>query len=646
MLSGSGRASAGSPLALLGPSVGRGSFQGAIPFALCACVLGASGLARAQQRPILADSLAKVRIDGLLREWPGSGIGLEGGKGKAKVDARIGYDAGALYLGFEVEDPTIKAGADKGVLVLDAPLRGGGHQTYRIEVFAGEPGKTAGKVRVNGAAAPGGKVVEAPIDGGYSMEAKIPWAALPLAAKVRVGLRAELQYVDSGSGTLRSRKAPCHTEAEAGLWRSLADEHVPVTPSHSRVGNVHGGAELELVAVYGRYLTIVGPGYQKGEQFYRKDLVVPDHDGVTRLELRDLDADGKDEIVLQRRPGDASVFRETFEVLKVQPNGAAEREFAHEIGIVTPEGRIRNEVELKPRGGKVAIVIRQGKAEGFSRDTFREPPQEGMESALLPWETVGSKTFAYDGQSYALSSQTEQKPRGLKAGKPPGSAPAAAPAGVLAPPPPRPPNAAEMQEKLYRLYLKERGLEEAKPRFDFVTDVAEDEELERVLVHEKEVLVFGKAYRRGASYAYIDLGFSSPDDVKDVTARDLTGDGKAEVIVRGVLHAKAGKELEDEEVQRYAVLVYRVRDTGIERIFGAETGRAMGDSRVLGNLSFRPAAQGFDIVISPGRAVGWSQRTYPFDQDEGSAGGLEPLILPWTRGVHRYAFSGGAYSPQ
>jgi hypothetical protein len=201
-------------------------------------------------------------------------------------------------------------------------------------------------------------------------------------------------------------------------------------------------------------------------------------------------------------------------------------------------------------------------------------------------------------------------------------------------------------DKVYALYRKDRHKEKSEPRFDFVTDVAGSPEVERVLVHGQEVLVFGKEFLGGTSYTYIAIGVSSPEDVIDVTARDLTGDGKAEIIVRGLLHANGGEELEDVEVTRYAMFVYQVTETGISRILGLELGRQIGENRVIGGMALRPAERGWDIVALPGRAVGWDKRTYPFQQDEGQAGGLEPLILPWTGGQHRYSFSGTTYTPE
>ncbi|HOU94947.1 MAG TPA: hypothetical protein PLU22_28045, partial [Polyangiaceae bacterium] len=311
----------------------------------------------------------------------------------------------------------------------------------------------------------------------------------------------------------------------------------------------------------------------------------------------------------------------------------------------TDTGRVINQVKVGPGA---TVTISQGEDSGFTKADFREPPHEGMASALLPWDTVKSRTIAWDGSEYAVKKETEQKPRALgdAGGEGGGRENKGAPGGAPPPPPPRPPSADELMDRVYALYRKERGFGAAKPRFDFVTDVAGSSEVERVLVHDKEVLVFGKEFLGGTSYTYIAIGVKSGADVIDVTARDLTGDGKAEVIVRGIVHAKGGEELKDADVERYVLFVYQVKDSGISRIFGAELGRAMEDGRVLGALSFVPAGRGFDLVLRPGRAVGWTRKTYPFPADQGPTGGLEPLLLPWAGGEQRYSFSGTAYAPR
>jgi hypothetical protein len=189
-------------------------------------------------------------------------------------------------------------------------------------------------------------------------------------------------------------------------------------------------------------------------------------------------------------------------------------------------------------------------------------------------------------------------------------------------------------------------VDKAVPRFDFVTDVVADRANERVLVHQRDIVVFGKGFLGGTSYAYTTIGVADPTDILDVTARDLTGDGKAEVVVRAVLHAKASEELGGEVVDRHALFVYKVLGDRVLRVFAAETGRTLGQNHVIGAVSFGAAPTG-SIELRAARAIGWSERSYPFPEDVAPAGGLEPVLLPWgTQPNRKYRFNGQAFTAE
>ncbi|HEX6764433.1 MAG TPA: hypothetical protein VF103_03125, partial [Polyangiaceae bacterium] len=96
---------------------------------------------------------------------------------------------------------------------------------------------------------------------------------------------------------------------------------------------------------------------------------------------------------------------------------------------------------------------------------------------------------------------------------------------------------------------------------------------------------------------------------------------------------------------RYALFVYSVQGDAVTRVFAAETGRAVDKDRVLGAVAFVPGEKGaLRIELRPGKAVGWTEKTYPFPEDTTTAGGLEPLLLPWSEaGARRYKWTGSAF---
>jgi hypothetical protein len=624
--------------------------------------LGVASSAGAAGRTLEAIPMAgtKLRIDGDLREWPGKMTELAHSlQGSADAAAgHVGYDDAYLYVALRTADKTLvrtsayAASEDHASLVVAFPTGKGGFVTEELLLFHGDPGKVAGAVRTKSGAVKGATLVEAPSKNGFILEAKIPWTAFSRAATTRVGLRGALRYTDSdspgsikgviGTGTGSGGQLPRFVlEGEQGLDASLVrGKGLPAAPAREAYGDVAGDRMLERVAVYGGFLTIVGPRYRGGNQFYFGELGVAGASMVTRLELRDFDGDNKDEILIQKRIGVPDKYREILQILKVGSDDAPWAAFSHETAIVTEKGKIENVVSITKKGKGLAIEVAQGKAEGFEPDTYAEPLSGDMPGALLPWESVKSRTFEWDGKQFGKVDEATGAPRVKSTGKKPG----AKPAGPPQPPPPRPPTADEMLDRLYALYRKDRKLGAKPPRFDFVTDVAGGGDTERVLVHDRDIVVFGKGYRGGTTYSFITIGVADAKDILDVTARDLTGDGKAEIVVRGLLHAKASKELGGDVVDRYALFVYQVTEGGVRRVFAAETGRALKESRVVGTVAFVPDTRGVRIELRPGRAVGWTEKSYPFPPDTTAAGGLEPLLLPWGAGsARKYKFDGSAY---
>jgi hypothetical protein len=395
-------------------------------------------------------------------------------------------------------------------------------------------------------------------------------------------------------------------------------------------------------------LVIVGWGYRGGKEFYFQDMGVESSSGVKRLELMDLTNDGKDEIVLQKRVKVAGLEREIFQVWSIDKG--KEQPFpalSHEVALYAEGKRVENRVRIEGTGKDKRIRVSQATAdEDIDPKVVEQSGGEGLEPTLMPWDSVQSRAYVWNGRGFAKVGEETGKPKVSRHIPASGTAAAAAPAENV-PPPPRPPTPDEMMDRVYALYKNEHKVGNAKPRFDFVTDVAADRTAERVLIHGKDLVVFGKAFQDGASYVYLTIGVEEPTDITGATAFDVTGDGKAEIIVYGVLRAKASKNMGGQTINRQVMFIYGARESGVRRIFAAETGRSLGDNVISGRVRFLPSKKGKTIELAPGNAVGWEQSSYPFPQDRFPYGNFEPLLLPWTdMPVRRYGYDGELFEQQ
>lgn len=602
-----------------------------------------------------------IKLDGVPKEWPSGlvalGKNVKGKAGKPDLEARgaITYDSSNIYVAADVTDDALKAGADHIALTIGFP----GGATSEVLLYPGDPGKTAGAAKIGGAAVPGAKVIEAPRGGGYTLEASIPWSALPQAQTVRVGLRAALFARDADSsstvesivGTASAASyadlPPLLTEPEQALTDGLLhDKGIRGAPRHSFLADVAGDAMKERVLIYDRYLVVLGPTFRKGSEYYWNDVGVDVAGGMLPFcDVRDVTGDGQAEILFRKRFGAGPRFREMLQVLRFGGGEAPNPVFQHEVGISTEAGSVANEVVFAPGGDRSSIRIQAGSAKGFHAGNYKEATEKSFPALLLPWGTIKSATYKYSGGAFAKVGEETQAATPAPAGAPAQAkreAPGGGAAAASFKPPPAP-SAAELLDKVYDLYKKDRGVS-GKARFDAAVDVAGDKTVERVLLHGRDIVVFGKSFKKGTGYSSLTMMFASANDIIGMTSKDLTGDGKAEIIVKGVVRGSAPPEAGSGTVDREIVLVFQVNGEAIRRVFSAELARSMGGKRVEQLFRLLDAGGSAEIELAPGKAIDWTEQTYPFNQDTAPIGGAEPLLLPWG-GLKpaRYKWNGSAF---
>ena len=405
------------------------------------------------------------------------------------------------------------------------------------------------------------------------------------------------------------------------------------SPSFDAVADLTGDGVRERIAVFDHYLTICGSSYLGGTGFFFRDL----GGELVRLDVRDATGRGKGDVVVRRRASVGDGTREYLEVLSAMSNADE------------PQRHVR----ARDRGAPVRQAHRQLGAPLARRDRGERRAGDELGRALVPGAdrerrradpvSVGRRTLA----DVALGRIALHEGQG---GRPEGADPGGGtvdhpPPHPAEPPTPKVARGGSLSASMLDQYRRDRGVAgDAPPKSDLRVQVTGDARPERVVLIGRDIVVFGPGFKGGTGYSFVTLAqFADPADVTEMSARDLTGDGNADLIVRGVRHVSADGGGVDSEV----LFVYQVSGDAITRIFGIETARERSNKRVQGLVQFIPAPgnKTFDVLSAPGRATGWTEKTYPWAQDSPGGGDIEPLLLPWS-GIDsvRYRWNGSQFA--
>jgi hypothetical protein len=324
------------------------------------------------------------------------------------------------------------------------------------------------------------------------------------------------------------------------------------------------------------------------------------------------------------------------EILSYHGGGdSPERVFGIESSWRTPNGTLESDVRITRAGAGSRIVVQAAKTKGLTATSFRPPFRTDVDPILAPWDGFSSRTYAFRGSAFVKTGESAARGSSSPAT---GSGETSDAHGGGSTGPATPSSSADP----YAQYRKDRSAS-GQPRFRVSANLTGEAGREQALLHDRDLVVFGPGVRDGGAYLVVTLTpFASSADVTSLKAQDVTGDGVAEILVEGIMRGEAPPEAGGGEVTRKVLLVYAVGDGSIRRIFGAELERAMGKNKIVGALELGRG----EVVVRPGRAVGFTAETYPFAQEVGSSGGIEPLLLPWSgaRAV-RYRWDGERFQP-
>jgi hypothetical protein len=188
------------------------------------------------------------------------------------------------------------------------------------------------------------------------------------------------------------------------------------------------------------------------------------------------------------------------------------------------------------------------------------------------------------------------------------------------------------QNDLLGSFLAAKKMHGVEPRFDFRANVAGDAQPERVAIIGEYVVVYGPGYKRGETYGYFALPYSTGGGLKSAEVRDLTGDGLAELLVV----VRQRNELGARELWLALTLV----EEAIAPLFGLELKKELKGGFVENVLAVQ-AASPPRIHARVGRAQGLDANTYV----EQPASDAQPILLPWGEVESRsFAWNGSAFA--
>jgi len=621
-----------------------------------------------------------IRIDGALRDWSAVRRIDVGSGSDGAMSFALARSAEGLYLIAEVTDDrfvrTADHGATEDVIIVtlafpstaprgDRALRG-----VELWFYAGDSGRSAAVVTSGAIGARRRsdvrdvQIVEAPRSaggaGGYTLEAFVPWSRIPGSARLEEGFGAvrlrdvgELAHPtierEPSLGTVDARNLgsmlplrPAGGEA-AVLESFLSSNGLSGRlPTRDERADVTGDGRPERVCLIERFVVVLGGGYGSdggggrggaGYGFLAMDVGAPSD--LTAFALADLTGDGKAELTLTARQDGSGGSRDVFQVISFTGPSPAmvfgiETREAAPAGVV--ESRVR--VERGRRGGAAGLVV-STVASRIDPTTWRMTPATDIEPILLPWGPVRERTYRWDGTRFARDGERTNPdyvaPEAARASSGGASSGGASTSGTTSTATTAP--TAPTLDALIAAWRTQAGIPRAaRAIFDLTANLAGNATTERLLVFGTRMVVIGTAFRDGTGWFEYGVPATSEADLLDVSAADVTGDGRAEIFFR--VRQNIG------DVRREVLVVHHFTPDGFPMMMTREVAREQAGNRIENEI----VTSGGHLEIRPGTTRGWSATNWPY-ADGPSGDGVDPLLLPWRDRATRFRFTGGRLVP-
>jgi hypothetical protein len=626
----------------------------------------------------------RIAPDGVLGDWRRftqlvavdegaqvqSGRDAWSGADDASFGIALARDDQALYVAAEIHDDTLvrtrehRADDDALILTFSAPNGPNRSATYEIAIYPGDPGNYSGVVRFRGGRSgnvPGAQVVEAPIrsGGGITLEAIIPWRAIP--------------ELNAGIGGARGRAAyqDCDTNARAHVDTVLATgpgdaQHIDALPplagsnanstneliaqfaqQHNlsmrdsfldRTANIAGDAAVERIAVFQGYAVAAGPGISGGTRYAYVQFPQRQRDDLLEPALRDVTGDGRQDLILRVRQSEQQgLVREVLYVYGA-PNSADQltQLFAAEVARQVGSNRVASRATYDGNSG---IRITFDGATGFTQQNYPRLVDPHVIAAMTPWSEHRIEVYRWNdaGQRFDLF-RSEPNPNAASTVAATPSGPATSNTSATSPGMTQAPDA----DAVLRNFRQSHGIAEGtRPTFFSSANFAGDSAPELLQVYGRHLVLTGSHFMNGRSFYSIELPVSADADVLGLESVDVSDDGHPEAVIRVRRTQPVQVRGRNLDLVKEFLLIYSLDDAHRGRIFAAEIARHVGSDGIVNAVRLPRGPRNRELVIEAGRPQGtWSQQTYPFR--DLPAQGFAPILLPWETPRRTYRFDGSA----
>ncbi len=192
-------------------------------------------------------------------------------------------------------------------------------------------------------------------------------------------------------------------------------------------------------------------------------------------------------------------------------------------------------------------------------------------------------------------------------------------------------SAANATNDLVALFARQHNFQLTDSFLDRSANIAGDAGVERVVVFQGYAVAAGPGISGGSRFAYVQFPQRQRDDLIEPGLRDVTGDGRQDLILRV-------RSTEPSGLVREVLTVYGAPNGAdqLSQLFAAETARSMGANRVASRATYE-GSNGIRITADGG--TGFTAQNYPRVAENG----VIPALTPWGENrvvVYRWSDAG------